>query len=403
MKTISLMVASVLLLAGLAPQQSLAETSGVAGQDASPAATQLAYQSSDQAGASGSQSFELPKALQGLKVGGVFYLAYQNGKVGQGGGTDDATTPFNQFVLNRGYLDVQKTISPMFMGRYTTDITRDGTGDWKTRIKYLYGKFSFKGNNAISGIGVEFGQVHNPWLDFEESINGFRVQGTMFLERNGIFNSADVGIVAGSDLGGQADDAYRKDVSSHYAGRWGTWQFGVYNGGGYHAPENNLNKVMEGRLTIRPLPDVAPGLQVSALGMTGKGNTVAAPDFQVFDGMVSYQSVWVTGTAQYYNGKGNSGGSAVTSSGDARKQDGYSVFGAVHVAKEHRLSVIGRYDRFDSNTDSDTNDVVKRSIVGLAYAFVGNNLVLLDYENDDHSTDGYASDQQFQASLQLVF
>lgn len=376
MKTSSVAIAcSMLLILGLAPRVSHAQDGQI----------------------------ELPKALQGLKIGGTFYLAYQNGMMGNGPGTNDGTTSYNQFVLNRGYFDVQKKISSNFMGRYTTDITRDGSGDWKTRIKYLYGKFSFKGNDAISGIGIEFGQVHNPWLDFEESINGFRMQGTMFLERSGIFNSADVGVVAGSDLGGKIDEAYRKDVNGHYAGRWGTWQLGLYNGGGYHAAENNQNKVVEGRLTVRPLPDVVPGLQVSVLGMGGKGNTVAHPDFKVLNIMGSFQSVWVTATGQYYKGTGNAGGSAVDNNGDSIKRDGYSVFGAVHVAKEHRLSVIGRFDHFDSNTDIDTNDVVKRGIGGIAYAFTGHNTLLIDYQSTSHTSSGWANDQQFQTTLQVAF
>jgi len=350
------------------------------------------------------ETVELPSALQGLKVGGVFYLSYQNGLTGMGPGTDDGTTAYNQFVLNRGYLDVQKTVSPYFMGRYTTDITRTSGGDWMTRIKYLYGKFSFKGNDAVSGIGVEFGQVHNPWLDFEESINGFRMQGTMFLERSGLFNSADVGVMAGSDLGGKVDEDYRKNVNSHYAGRIGTWQLGVYNGGGYHASEKNLNKVVEGRLTVRPLPDVLPGLQASALGMIGKGNVAMhAPDFNLFNGMLSYQSVYFTGTAQFYAGEGNSGGSAADSTGAAYKQRGYSVFAAAHVAKENRVSVIGRFDYFDGNTDDDNNDLKKLFIAGVAYTFVGNNTLLVDYQTTDHSSSGWANDQQVQATLQVVF
>ncbi len=341
---------------------------------------------------------ELPAALRGLRVGGLFYLAWQGGKRSTGAG-------FSQFVLNRGYLDVQKTVSSHLAARYTTDITRDATGDWKTRIKYLYGRFDLAGGVVLSGLGLEFGQVHNPWLDFEESINGFRMQGTMFLERNNIFNSADVGVVVGSDLGGKVDEAYRGAVSNSYAGRYGTWQLGLYNGGGYHASEANVNKVIEGRLTLRPLPDVAPGLQLSALGVTGKGNlAVDPPEFQVFDGMLSFQSATFTATAQYYRGTGSGDGTAVVAAGGpGRRQDGWSAFGAVHLLAGNRLSLIGRYDRFDGNRDDPNNDVQKRAIGGIAYAIHKGDVVLVDYDHVDHTSPGLASDRQAQVTLQLAF
>jgi hypothetical protein len=347
----------------------------------------------------------LPEALQGLKIGGLFYISYQNGKAYTG--TPDETMSYNQFVMGRGYLDVQKTITSYFMGRYTTDITRDGTGDWKTRVKYLYGKFSWKGGAVFSAVGVEFGQVHNPWLDFEESINGFRMQGTMFLERSGIFNSADVGFTAGANLGGKVSESYQKTVNSHYAGRYGTVQVGVYNGGGYHASERNENKVIGGRLTVRPLPDVAPGLQFSGLVMTGEGNvsptnTASPPDWSLFDGMVSYEMPNFTGTAQYYRGKGNQSGSAIFN-GNAREQKGYSLFGAIHFADQNRVSVLGRYDYFDSNTDVSNNDVQKRFIAGVAYDMHKGNTWLIDYQRINHSASGIPSEDQVQLTLQVKF
>ncbi|MEJ2635337.1 MAG: hypothetical protein P8184_08600 [Calditrichia bacterium] len=363
-----------------------------------------------QAGVQASQEFQsvqslLPESLKGLKVGGLFYISYQNGK--EYTGTPDKTTPYSHFVLKRGYLDVQKTITPYLMGRYTTDITRDEFGDWKTRIKYIYGKFSWKGTSFITDLGMEFGQVHNPWLDFEESINGFRMQGTMFLERSGIFNSADMGVMVGSDLGGKMDASYRKKVNSHYAGRYGTWQAGIYDGSGYHAAEKNLNKVIGGRLTIRPLPDVLPGLQVSALGMTGKGNVAATaerpiPDWTVFDGMLSYQMPQFTGTAQYYRGRGNQSGSAIYD-GKAREQRGYSFFGAVHFWEANRISVVGRYDYFDNNTDISSNDVQKRVIAGVAYEMYKGNTWLVDYQRVSHTADYIPAEDQFQVTLQVAF
>jgi len=74
-----------------------------------------------------------------------------------------------------------------------------------------------------------------------------------------------------------------------YPGRYGSFSLGIYNGGGYHAKEKNQNKVLEGRLTLRPLPAALPGLQLSYFGLVGKGNQAAEPHWNAHLGMVSYE------------------------------------------------------------------------------------------------------------------
>ncbi|MBE0673465.1 MAG: hypothetical protein IH591_02270 [Bacteroidales bacterium] len=50
---------------------------------------------------------------------------------------------------------------------------------------------------------LDFGMVSRPWLDFEEKINRYRVQGTMYTERVNIMNSADFGLTYVCLLGGK--------------------------------------------------------------------------------------------------------------------------------------------------------------------------------------------------------
>jgi hypothetical protein len=223
---------------------------------------------------------KIVKALKGFKFGGLWYLSYQNGVTGNTTGGSD----YNQFVIKRGYLTVEKQFLPWFNARLTYDITTvSGTGgnidgSLSARLKYLYGQFTGPDMLFLTKPNAEFGLVHTPWLDFEEHVNYYRCQDTMFLERNGIFNSADTGVTLASLFGGVMDEEYRKNVNPAYAGRYGSIQAGVYNGGGYAASEQNQNKVLERRLTIRPLPDFIPGLQLTYFGLTGKGNTALEPD-----------------------------------------------------------------------------------------------------------------------------
>ena len=183
---------------------------------------------------------------------------------------------YSKFVIKRGYISVDANINSFMSARITPDITQDSTGDIKVRLKYAYAKFQKPSLGYITKPFVEVGVVHMPWLDYEEHINLYRMQDTMFMERNGLFNSADLGVMFGGNFGPQLPEDYRKAVNDHYAGRWGSFAVGVYNGGGYHASEKNEDKALEGRFTLRPLPDHLPGLQVSVFGVSGKGNIADA-------------------------------------------------------------------------------------------------------------------------------
>lgn len=338
--------------------------------------------------------------LKGLKIGTTTYLSYQDGR---SGGED-----FSRFTLKRGYIDIRQQVTDRFGVRLTPDVTQDGSGDFKLRMKYAYGQFQWRELGFLGQPTVEFGIAHMPWLDFEESIDRYRMQDTMFLERNGIFNSADVGVMFGANLGGELDEDYRSRVNSHFAGRWGSFQVGVYNGGGYHAGEANTDKVLEGRLTVRPLPDVVPGLQVSVLGLGGKGNVAdtpaaPAPDWSVFDAMVSYESPRFVATGQWYTGEGNQKGTATAADGTARSQDGWSLFGEVRLDPARRWAVFGRHDHFDPDTDSSTDDLTKRSILGLAWWFHKSNAWVLDYDRVEHDAAGVDPDHRLQLTLQIKY
>jgi hypothetical protein len=270
-------------------------------------------------------------------------------------------------------------------------------GSIAVRIKYAYGKFNLPDFAFFTKPYFEVGVVHMPWLDFEEHVNWYRCQDTMFMERNGLYNSADIGITFTSLFGGEMPKEYQEKVNSYYAGRYGSMSAGIYNGGGYHASEKNQNKALEGRLTIRPLPDVIPGLQVSYFGITGKGNKDTKPDWTVNNGFVSFEHEYVALTGQYYWGKGNQKGD------DENERDGYSVFAELKPHK--KFSIIGRYDFFDPDTDSDTDKENKRYIIGAAYHIdkQHKNMVLLDYDYVDYDSQSRISDdKRIQLTLQVA-
>jgi len=344
--------------------------------------------------------WELPDALRGLKIGTLTYVSYEGIERDDGAGGLENVSRFN---IKRGYIDIRKSITSYFGFRATPDVHQDDTGDWKLRLKYLYGAFSWAGHGFLGKSYAEVGIAHMPWLDFEEHINRFRMQGTMFLERNGLFNSADMGILVGGNLGREMPEDYRAHVNDHYAGRWGSFGVGVYNGGGYHAPSNNSNLVVEGRLTVRPVPSVVPGLQLSALGITGKGNSAESPDWDVLAFMLSFESRYLVATGQYYDGTGNQAGTAVDDTGASLDQDGYSVFAEVRLPQREEFSVFGRYGRFDTDVNDSAADVRKRYIIGAAWQFFKGNYVVVDYDRLEHSEAGVPDEYSMKVTLQVKY
>lgn len=337
----------------------------------------------------------VPEALKGLKVEVLGYVDYSAGETGK---TGDKQDNYNKFSLTRGYLTIEKTIQSWLGARLTTDIHQDSDGSWLTRVKYLYGELRPNDLGLLTGMKAEIGQGHIPWLDFEEHVNPYRCQGTMAIERAGVFNSADLGVSIRGSFDGKLADAKKRTGNSHYDGRYGTWHVGLYNGSGYHASETNENKVVEGRLTVRPMPDIVPGLQLSYLGIYGEGNTVVAatgdsPDYVVNMGMISFEHPSLILTGQYFTTEGNAAGTWVNSTNQALDTVGYSFFGNYHLpVLERKLSIYGRYDHFDAD---DNNDMAIASedatydlyMGGLAYDIYKGNMVLLTYETTSYGKD----------------
>lgn len=337
------------------------------------------------------ETVKLPAALSGLSIGMLGYLDYS---AGQTAAADDKSDSFNKFTLTRGYFTVKKRIRPWLGARVTTDIHQESSGDWKVRLKYLYAEFRPGDLGPLTQMKVEAGQGHIPWLDFEEHVNPYRVQGSMAIERAGIFNSSDLGVSLRGNIGGELEDAKALTGNHHYDGRFGSWHIGLYDGGGYHAPENNNNKVVEGRFTVRPFPGSLPGLQLSWFGIYGEGNVEPSggevPDYRVNLGMVSFEHPLATVTAQYFTTRGNAKGTLVDSSNKSLDTAGYSLFGRVKLPlMDHRLALFGRYDHSDPDDDGviSTKGGYNLTDTGLSFEVYKGNMILLTYETTDYEKD----------------
>jgi hypothetical protein len=348
--------------------------------------------------ASAQQADTGASAFPQVSFEGLFYLTYQ---MGEDGGED-----FSKFAVTRSYFTSRVKLLPNLSGRITMDAHQDDTGDVKVRLKYAYAKYDFGDWGGLKKVGLEGGIVHMVWLDFEEHIDLYRMRDKMFMERSDLFNSADFGLTLTGGLGEDLPDEYQEDVSHYYPARYGSFAVGVYNGGGYHGEEKNENKAVQGRLTIRPLPDVIPGFQLSGLAIVGEGNQEGAadetPNWENFNVMGSYQFPSGTLTAQYAWGEGNQKGSwsEPDQSEEATDYDGFSLFGEYRFGPRWR--VIGGYDDFN-RTPEDEDLSFTRVHGGIGYDFGGSNILLLDLDRRNWDDSDLETDTRLQVVMQVKF
>ena len=313
----------------------------------------------------------------GVRISGLFYLAGQY--------RENEDNSYFSFLVRRAYLTVEGHLAKNLSARYTQDITIDDEGDdagnIELRIKYLYLQYQIPDFWILRKSRFKFGIIQRPWLDFEEHINAYRVQGTMFMERSYLFNSAGFGISFDGLLGGTLPASYLRKVHPYNAGRYGSFAVGLYNGGGYHQFEQNLSKNLEIRFTLRPFPVAITGLQFSYLGIFGTGNIPENPTFYLHAAIVTYESRFLTVIAQYEKGKGNSYGTFVDSTFRALPQQGYSFYSELKIPKT-TWAVYTRYDHFTLSRDNG-DEISKRYICGVSWRFFKQNKLVFSYQHTD--------------------
>ena len=312
---------------------------------------------------------------------------------------------FNEFKLKRGYVTVKKTFSPSFSARITQDIAvdreGDGEGDIEIRLKYGYLRYTHRQLGWFTDPWVEFGLVHRPWLDFEQKINPYRVQGKMYLERFGVLRSADYGITAGAYLGGKLNDVRQGKTGRGYPGKYGSLAFGVYNGGGYEALETNSNKLLEGRLSLRPFLNSVPGFQFSWTGSYGKGNAATEPDFHFNALFLSHQTRHLTLTGLVFSGTGNVNGTLVDTSGISVGQSGWSLFMETSILSP-RFRVFTRFDENDIASNSIDWDT-RNYIAGISYEFIPGSRLVLDYDYEIQNVPNATADTIFELAIDVNY
>ncbi len=286
-------------------------------------------------------------------VSGVGYLQY----VYQ---LKDTANHNNNFDVTRAYVNLIGRFAGGVGARVTLDVNRPaGDNSLRYRLKYAFATYTPTG----SPLTFKLGMIHTPWVDFEETLWEYRMQGTTVLDRNGYLTSSDIGF--GVD------------------GKWGpdnvNMQLAFVNGEGYSGGPGDQRKDVEARVSVRALmtddSSRVGGLRISGYGGYGKPSTGGQRNR--FLGMVSFKTKHVTLAALFAAVKDSVTGTP-TPSVSGRVM---SAFG-VYKVPNSKVGFIARVDIVDPNTGSAANsDKQTRIIGGISYQLSPNLRLLLDIDN----------------------
>lgn len=276
----------------------------------------------------------------------------------------DTANHVNNFDVTRAYLNVIGRFAHGVYTRVTGDVYRNTDGSLAYRLKYAYAAWT----PEKSALTFKLGQIHTPWLEWEESLWDYRMQGPMALDLGGYMSS--------SDFGAGVDGMWKSDLVN--------LQVGVYNGEFYSKAPGDQRKDVEGRLSVRLMGTDQPGrlggLRLS--GYAGYGKPTGGGKRERYIGMLSYRSKMLTLAGEYVSTKDTVNALGATPAVAQRKGRLISGFGVVRVPPSYRFQVIGRVDVTDPNTASTSNsDRQTRYIGGVAYEISPNLRVLADLDH----------------------
>src|SRR5207245_1864031 len=158
-----------------------------------------------------------------VTVGGLVYTQFTY---------QDVPVHFDNFDVKRASINVIGRFAGGIYTRVTADIYSPpaATGDSSRtfRLKYAYVAWTPVG----SSLTYKLGAIHTPWLDWEETLWDYRLQGQSAMERNGA--PALGGYLSSSDFGVGID------------GKWGpdrvNAQLTLVNGENYNGGTGDLRK-----------------------------------------------------------------------------------------------------------------------------------------------------------------
>lgn len=266
----------------------------------------------------------------------------------------------NSFDVDRWYVNVLGKFGSEVGTRVTVDVNSPaGDNSLRFRLKYAYVTYTPK-ESALTG---KFGLIHTPWVDWEEGLWGYRMQGPIAVDRNGKLTSSDFGV----------------GVDGHWGTKAVNMQVTFVNGEGYSGGPGDQHKDIEGRVSVRLLKtdDMGSRGGLRLTGYVGYGKPTGGTR-ERFVGMASYKSKRFTLAGELAATKDSTTSPEAT----GRIITGFGVFNV----SNSKLAVIGRVDLYDPNTDT-PDDAQTTFIAGVSYQVSPNVRALVDLDHTQYQTD----------------
>jgi hypothetical protein len=304
-----------------------------------------------------------------VSVTGVVYTQYQY--------SDAPIAAKSTFDMTRAYVNVLGRFSNGITTRVTTDIIPSaGAPGQVIRLKYAFAAWTPTG----SSLTYKLGMIHTPFVDYEETLWDYRMQGTIAVDRNGhngqiTMTSADIGF----------------GVDGHWNGEQVNAQFALVNGEGYSNGTGDFRKDVEARVSVRlqPTNDNSRVGGLRATGYVGIGKlTGSGFDRNRYLGQLSYRTNQYTVAGEFVSMKT----AALTGSI-------ISAFGVYHLTAS-KVAFIGRVDVVDPDKNIAGNNTT-RIIGGASYQLSPNVRMLADIDRVKPS--GGTAINQFLIQAQFVF
>ncbi len=328
----------------------------------------------------------------GLDIGFQFFVQYRteledrNQPAGTAYAAKNTTTsPYDVFEATRTIMDIKKSFTNTSRARFVLDSRNTAVGNYDLFVRHVYGEQDFPSINST----FLFGEIPMPVIPHSDGLWGYRVQGTIFSEREQYFTSGDWGI------------GWRTKFSFLPL----DWYTTFTNGEGRTTAEVNSGKAIESRLTwkveqVEGLSISAGGSYLSGGNIVGTANTgVGVRQVRAVGDVFYVRPKWrIGGTYLWTSDEANSWANSVSIIGNSTANmnrqsipltgysitkiqgQGFSLMGVVDLSS--RWSVIGRWDTFDpaENVPDNSHD---RFMVGPVYRVNDNIKVLANYESLD--------------------
>ena len=334
-----------------------------------------------------------------LKLSGTHYLGYtmKDKDEKQGGSDSKFETRRNYLQVKAYFFDDPKSYMRMTLDTFENNTDASATNDGSTEVRLKYGYIYL--NNILPYTGVEFGQVHRPWIDYEEhNAYAYRSISKTFVEAS-----------EGAHLTNSADKGINFKTKTAYFSS----EVGIFNGEGYHSHEDGEGNSLEWRATAHLLGKGRSQKDhwteetywnVSTFGQynmdmannAGKNSDGSAATGQTYT-MLGFHTVYnqpeFLVSAQYITTDTTDEGKAKNGA-YAYEGDGYSLAGAYRFGADLKWDVFARYDAWTKDGTATGADIDSEyAILGTGYQYNKNVKFLLNglytEPNKDVSDDDY--------------